>query len=64
MQADFAFSIGDKVNLKTGGISGEVDALFVGKYGQKQALVAYVNQVGSFIQDWIDEGRLELICSA
>jgi hypothetical protein len=45
METGFAFSIGDEVNLKTGGLSGEADALFVGKDGQKQALVTYANQV-------------------
>jgi hypothetical protein len=33
MQTGFTLSIGDKAPLKTGGISGKVAALSVGKYG-------------------------------
>lgn len=56
----FKFELGTKIKDKLTGVSGTI----VGQYRTASIVryeIAYANNAGSMIQDWIDEERIEIV---
>jgi hypothetical protein len=58
IQVEFRFAIGDKVIIIESRKVGIVEGLFVGKYGQQQADVAYSDNNSLSVDRWFDEKDL------